>query len=327
MRRPRPNDRPLLLLVLIAATAAAAAGVDGAFAAWCVAAVAVGLLGVAWPRLALLGCRVRLTVAPSRPREGDAVVLRLTGRRWLPVPLPGVRLECGRVESGLFAVGLSLPAAVKLDLAVPFTPSHFGVVPPDTLRLACGFPFGVWAVRVPVGHEAVVVWPAKRPGRAVSASLGEAASAAASRGSDGPETCGVRPWRRGDRLRQVHWPSSARTDQLIVRETRRETEPLAVVRLDTTGEQDVVRWREAVRQAAGDAEAHTRQGRRVCLVVAGGHGKPQEWLLPPGRFPREAFDRLSSLPPPSATPPVTTPPESTPPESTPAAVTPRGVKP
>jgi len=56
------------------------------------------------------------------------------------------------------------------------------------------------------------------PGRFCAASRGNAMAGAASRAGTGTELFGVREYRPGDPLRRIHWRSSARHGELIVRE-------------------------------------------------------------------------------------------------------------
>jgi len=90
-----------------------------------------------------------------------------------------------------------------------------------TLVVETVFPFGLfraWTIWRPAGR--VLAWP--RP-----ESAAPALPAAASTGDgqvplqrlDGGEFDGVRPWRRGDTMRQVVWKKVARANELVSRET------------------------------------------------------------------------------------------------------------
>jgi uncharacterized protein (DUF58 family) len=108
------------------------------------------------------------------------------------------------------------------------TSAHISVVPPrrgwhdvPTLVVETVFPFGLfraWTVWRPAGR--VLAWPRPEPVPPPlpqhTASGGD--ERAARRGSGG-ELDGVRPWRRGDTMRQVVWKKVARSGELVSRET------------------------------------------------------------------------------------------------------------
>jgi uncharacterized protein (DUF58 family) len=105
---------------------------------------------------------------------------------------------------------------------------HVSIVPPKrgwhtvpTLVMETVFPFGLfraWTVWRPASR--VLAWP--RPEQPPPALPHAAASAGnerpTQRGSGG-ELDGVRPWRRGDTMRQVVWKKVARSGELVSRET------------------------------------------------------------------------------------------------------------
>jgi uncharacterized protein (DUF58 family) len=102
-----------------------------------------------------------------------------------------------------------------------FTPARRGRHPLPTLLVETHFPLGLfraWTVWRPAGR--VLAWP--RPETAPPALPSGATSASderATRRSSGSELDGVRPWRRGDSMRQVAWKKVARSGELVSRET------------------------------------------------------------------------------------------------------------
>jgi uncharacterized protein (DUF58 family) len=105
---------------------------------------------------------------------------------------------------------------------------HLAVVPPrrgrhpvPALVVETAFPFGLfraWTVWRPAAR--LLAWPRPEtpapPLPPASAAPGEEA---ARRQRDGGEFDGVRPWRRGDTMRQVVWKKVARSNELVSRET------------------------------------------------------------------------------------------------------------
>jgi uncharacterized protein (DUF58 family) len=80
----------------------------------------------------------------------------------------------------------------------------------------------------------------------------------------------VREYERGESLRQVHWPSTARRGQLMVKELEDAPRDEVAVILDA---EDVGHTSDsfdaAVRAAASLLRSHARRGRRSLLVVSG----------------------------------------------------------
>jgi uncharacterized protein (DUF58 family) len=83
------------------------------------------------------------------------------------------------------------------------------------------FPFGLfraWTVWRPAGR--VLAWPRPETSPPPLPSGGTSAcDERATRRSSGSELDGVRPWRRGDTMRQVAWKKVARSGELVSRET------------------------------------------------------------------------------------------------------------
>ena len=215
-------------------------------AAWILALVVVAA-GYAWWNRA--GLRLHLVVQRNRPVTGSPVdelpeyILR-TG----PRPEPVFEGDGVEVEVGLDTTGRARgPAWVKGALGGKQVAFGTGLVPKEgwhrlrVLRELRRGPLGAtgWTVGAsdPMGFfagqrpcedaEVALVLPrfaslyARRRSREVEASV------AAPRAGSGNELFGVREYRPGDSLRRIHWRSSARHGELVVR----EYEPPGVRRL------------------------------------------------------------------------------------------------
>jgi uncharacterized protein (DUF58 family) len=96
-------------------------------------------------------------------------------------------------------------------------------------------------------------------------------------GSTG-DVLGVRPYRRGDSPRRVHWAQSAKHDRLIVCELQSYSRPVVLLVLDadpsvhTHGEEGSREW--AVRVTASLAKGWLEAGAQVGLAVAGSYFPP-----------------------------------------------------
>jgi uncharacterized protein (DUF58 family) len=173
---------------------------------------AVLVIAAAWPALALVGVGVRLR-APLDGMVGAPLPLdvQLTGRA------AGLRVRILTMPSGWYRA--DAPGTGRTNAV----PARRGVVGRLVVEIRSASPLGLvaWRRRVPVPLDhAVEVAP--RPLNArddTSRGANREATAqphAASTGHD--ETRGVRDYVSGDPIRLVHWPATARTGGVMVRE-------------------------------------------------------------------------------------------------------------
>ncbi|MBA4175114.1 MAG: DUF58 domain-containing protein [Leptothrix sp. (in: Bacteria)] len=105
---------------------------------------------------------------------------------------------------------------------------HLSLVPPrrgwhdvPTLQVETRFPFGLfraWTVWRPAAR--VLAWPRpEQPAPPLPPAAASAGDEHTTRRGAGSELDGVRPWRRGDTMRQVVWKKVARSGKLVSRET------------------------------------------------------------------------------------------------------------
>ncbi|TWT93680.1 DUF58 domain-containing protein [Neorhodopirellula pilleata] len=95
--------------------------------------------------------------------------------------------------------------------------------------------------------------------------------AVASQVGESTEFLGTRDWRQGDRLRDIHWPSSARTGRLIAREFQEEYFVRLAIVLDVQARwaRDERRLEKAISLAAGIADVLARQEYIIDIFAAG----------------------------------------------------------
>jgi uncharacterized protein (DUF58 family) len=239
--------------------------------------VATGLVlavagAVAWVRLSSRPPHVRRHGARRQVVEGDDVRIDLEVETpaALPPPtlvaleragrLPERTVELWRAGRGRFAGGYELRAVPRGRYAF------------DTVQLTIEDPFALARSRLAKGEpEALVVYP-----RLVE--LPTVFSEGGARAHDGRrlllhrttgyELHSVREHVQGESLRAVHWPTTARRGQLMVKELEDAPRDEVVVVLDadataTTREAFDV----AVRAAGSIMRSHLRRGRRCELVV------------------------------------------------------------
>jgi uncharacterized protein (DUF58 family) len=277
-----PTPR-LRRLALVAALAVAAAVISGRGGLAAVAAAPLVLLSL-HPRAALpRRARVGIELSPARCIEDDELNLHLV------VDVPGAE----RVEAQLL-----LPVAVDAELAQEpqdeqdgpgrglrwtLTPRQWGRQELGPVRLRVVTAFGLYATTFDVPLERVTVYPGggtvatPRAPRELPARLGEHASRAL---GSGVEFGGVRPFAPGDRRRDVDWRTSAKHQQLFVRQYADERSVDLALLLDVgvdAGEPGRSSLDLTVRAATGLASSYLRLHDRVGLVTLGGWTR---WLTP-----------------------------------------------
>jgi len=277
----RPTPR-LQRLATIAATAVLFAIVS-ARGELAVLAVAPLVLLTMSPRSVLpRSVRVACGLQPLRCVEHDELALTLE------VQAAGV----ARVEA---AVRLPAHTEARLeqhDHAGSVTTARWLVVPrrwgryragPVHLRLVAAH--GLYAATLDVPVEDIVVYPGGAPvARAVAprelpARFGEHPSRSV---GSGVEFAGVRPYADGDRRRDIDWRTSARQQQLFVRQYAAERSFALVVVLDVAvdaGEEGRSTLDLTVRAATGLAQTYLSAHDRVGIVSLGGSLR---WLVPAG---------------------------------------------
>jgi uncharacterized protein (DUF58 family) len=204
-------QRQLVVLFAIALASLAAAALAGLF--FLPRVSAVRRLGPAPAAGAVISYRVRVTNLGRSVLRGLVVQ-----ERGLPFEVRPAG-EPGRIDR--LAPGES--AEVVLQLAC----NERGVYDLDRLQVASLFPSGLlhwpritrrcdrlWVLPRPLVPEALPLPPGRKdqPGGLPNAS----------RVGDSTEFLGTRDFRQGDRVRDLHWPSLARTGRLVVKEFQQE---------------------------------------------------------------------------------------------------------
>jgi uncharacterized protein (DUF58 family) len=250
-------------------------------AAWALGATALAILGVGlalatliargWTWLVSRGLSVERVPATAPTVEGDPLRLgvALRGRPWLA---SRVELRDRVGPLGERRIPLSRPgrAAVVVDSA----PRGRYALGPG--RLLVGDPLGVSRVELPVPAGGTVLVRPRVPELSVlfsdTGGRGDGGRFARVRRPSGLEPHGVREYLEGEPLRAVHWPTSARRGELMVRELEdAPRESIAVVldveRATVTGAPGDSSLDDAVRAAAGLARAHATRSRGAMLVI------------------------------------------------------------
>lgn len=126
-----------------------------------------------------------------------------------------------RGRAGQTWTAVDVPAGGQASATLSIVPGRRGwhAVPPVVVET--GFPFGffrAWTVWRPAAR--LLAWPRpEHPAPLLPAAQPVPGEMAALQRTPGGELDGVRPWRRGDTLRQVVWKKVARSGELVSRET------------------------------------------------------------------------------------------------------------
>lgn len=240
--------------------------------------LAVVTAGVCWPWLTARG--VRASVGFNRPRavEGESVSAAIELTNHLPWPAWGLVVRSAEQAVRLPAVDGRSGGVCRWE----FSLSQRGEYPAQPPKIDTAFPFGVWEVGQTCELSSrLIVWPRTYPVGPVPANAGadvtEGNVTRSKAGSTG-DVLGVRPYRRGDSPRRIHWAQSARHDRLIVCELQCHSRPVVLVVLDgdpsihTSGSDGSREW--AIRVAASLAKGWLEAGAQVGLAGAGMHLAP-----------------------------------------------------
>ncbi len=204
----------------------------------------------------------------------------------LPVPLPGRVISLGPHGER------SWIAKVPLGRR-----GHFRV---DPLQIRTGDPFGFFEASATVGHGlTLVVYPRMEPiprWRLQAVSLEGSRSTPVRTQQTTPLATSVRPYAPGDGFNRIHWPSTARTGEIQVKEFDLEQTADVWIILDLqrgsqvgTGDDSTVEV--GVRVAAAIAERAIEENRAVALTTTGS----RVTVLPPDRGPRQRQKILQLL--------------------------------
>jgi uncharacterized protein (DUF58 family) len=256
------------------------------------------ILGAGWPWAAIVGLRGMVSFPTDRVREGETVAVRAEVFNRLPWAALGVLLTDGE----LTLVGFpTVPGRRTAQGSGVFVPPGRGAYPRIVPRLRTAFPFGLFESRRIARVEApLLVWPRTFLVPAVPDPVGEnCLEGAVSRHRAGTtgDVLGVRPYRRGDSPRRIHWPQSARHDRLMVCEIESTVRPLVLIALDDepashggAGPESSREW--AIRIAASLCESWLDQGAEIAGLFYGQYLSPAS-----GAAHKRAFlDRLALLP-------------------------------
>lgn len=153
----------------------------------------------------------------------------------------------------------------------PLTLPRRGIYHIEGMRLATPFPFGLFVKRAFAPCETTITvlpQPFPIPQALLTGSLAAGSHARLGKKGLGLDLYNLRLYQPGDDSRRIHWMSTARTSQLIVRETEAETQDMATIYLSVFAPAWAhERFEQAVELTASFVAHLLEQGFRTRLVV------------------------------------------------------------
>lgn len=217
----------------------------------------------------------RALVPPRVPAGSDTLVelvVHNAGRRRSPTVALRDRVERGRSSVKLALAPLEPDASVRTSYRLP-APLR-GVFDVGPLEIELADPFGLLATRRPgVEASALLVHPRLVDLAGAQRSAGSELDAVDSRvaRAAGHELATIREYRTGDDLRRVHWASTARLAELMVRQDEAPFEGRVTVAVDLRQQAWAGGGLETALSAAGSVlVAALRQGVEARLVTSAG---------------------------------------------------------
>ncbi|QGG95560.1 DUF58 domain-containing protein [Actinomarinicola tropica] len=265
----------------VAAVALVAAGrFFGTLELFLLGAAAATLLLAVTVRAALtrLDVSVRREVHPPRVHAGtpSRIDLEITNRGRRRTPVLRITDAVSGTRGADLGLGPMAPGSVT-RAAYRLPTERRGLVEIGPLHLLLTDPFGLTAARIPAaGRTELTVYPRIDPIAEMPETAGHDPDAAqqspTSLGRSGEEFFALRPFQIGDELRKVHWPSTARFDELQVRQTELPWQGRATVLLDLRDEvhPSDASLDVAVSAVASIITATRRSGDLVRLVATDG---------------------------------------------------------
>ncbi len=200
-------------------------------------AVAVG-----WVRLARVEVEATRRLRPNRVPVGAPasveVSLRNASRRRSPAMNAFDQFDDGRLNASWLVAPIAGGETVRTSYPLPT--ERRGVFPVGPLRVELLDPFGLALTRVEVlASTTLTVHPLAEVIASIPRGRGGGAQGGSERppvrGQSGDDFYALRPYAAGDDLRRVHWPSTARRGEIMIRQDDHPWQDRTAVLLDVRG--------------------------------------------------------------------------------------------
>jgi uncharacterized protein (DUF58 family) len=235
------------------------------------------VVSVLWLVATRLSVEVSRELHPPRVHAGTAsrIDLVVTNRGARRSPLLTLRDRVSGTRGALLVVN-PLASGASARAAYRFPTERRGVVTIGPLEVEVADPLGLARLVMPAsGVSELIVYPLVTPIAPVPLTSGNDPMAGAEHpnalGRSGEDFYALRRYVVGDDLRRVHWPSTARHDELMVRQDELPWQGRATVVLDTrAGRHDAESIERAVTAVASLVAASARRQDLVRLLTSDG---------------------------------------------------------
>jgi len=235
------------------------------------------VVSVAWLVATRLSIEVSRELHPPRVYAGTAsrIDLVVTNRARRRSPLLALRDRVSGTRGALLVVN-PLAAGASARAAYRFPTERRGVVTIGPLEVEVADPLGLARLVIPAtGISELIIYPRIQPVPALPLTSGNDPLAGAEHpnalGRSGEDFYALRPYVVGDDLRRVHWPSTARHDELLVRQDELPWQGRATIVVDARASRhDAESIERAVTAAASIVAAVARRQDLVRLVTSDG---------------------------------------------------------
>ena len=235
------------------------------------------LLSVIWLAVTRLSVEVSRQLHPEHVHAGSPsrIDLLVTNKGTRRSPLLTLRDRVSGTRGALLVVN-PLDSGATARAAYRFPTERRGVVAIGPLEVEVADPLGLARLVMPAtGVSELIVYPLVERVAAVPLTSGNDPLAGAEHpnalGRSGEDFYALRPYVVGDDLRRVHWPSTARNDDLMMRQDELPWQGRATVVLDVRASRhDVDTLERAVSAAASLLVAGSRRQDLVRLVTTAG---------------------------------------------------------
>jgi len=268
------------IVALVAVALVAAGRLFGIVELYLLGAGAAGL--VIGGAVTVWRTRLRLDIErslhPQRVHAGSPsrVQLTITNRARRRSPLLTLHDPVGDGRSASVVVAPLRPGeSVQASYRLPT--EQRGIVPVGPLAVRVADPFGLAALATPAAPLVdLTIWPAVDDVAPLPHTTGDDPHGGSDHpnalASSGDDFFALRPYVVGDDLRHVHWKSTARRDELIVRDDEMPWQGRATIVLDTRASTHSARsFERAVSAAASIVVATGRRRFLLRLLTTGGH--------------------------------------------------------
>ena len=231
--------------------------------------------GLIMPKYSVNAINLKLFAADERLTEGESTTLTISAESQAAWPVAGISLDAGlvshsKIDEAKKLIHLPVCWRSRQRITYIWKSEDRGVYPSTEPELLCSFPFQLKTVKRPVARDFRVFVHPKRfivpemPD--FPSGIEDSGSTLGNRKGYSGETVSLRPYRQGDDPRRIHWPQTARTGALVVKEQQSAIKPRISVQLGNA--ENYRQWKSewSVRLAASLIMSGIEQGWECELI-------------------------------------------------------------